>query len=154
MTSQDRCASILSQAVLALSVDVGTGDIICATHDDAVLIPRRHEFIRCSTALAHTEENVEKVIVLMYYRTFLYCMIFRRVANYILDVLLCAGPRDELRLRAEFELLYAGPVAAEGQVHGCIIGFLENIWIDEVISSVLWEANSPVVGPAAEFEGC
>jgi hypothetical protein len=118
-----------------------------------VLVAGWHEIASRATALTDAEEDVVERLVLVHDGAFLHGEVGGRVADDGFDGVGGAGPGYEVGVRGHFELLDAGPVAAEGKVVGGIGGLLEYVGIDQVVACVLRETDGAVVGPGARGQG-
>lgn len=157
MTRQNRRAPVLRETILPIAIEIRPRDVTSATHNNAVLIARRHEFVSCATALPDTEEHIILLLILMHNGALNNRIISCRIRYNRLDALFLRPIPCEVLEHGwvvHGDLLDAGPVGAECEVKRFGgIGLLIYERVDEVVAGALGEAESTVVGPGAECEG-
>lgn len=153
MARQNCGAPVLRATVFAFLVEVGPIHCLSSTNNNMVFVTRGHKFFSCTTALANREKNVEVAAIFMHRCTFLHCIVLRRVAYNVVDLREVASNSNELTMILHYELLDAGPIAAECEIHGILFAVLKSVRIDQVVLFVLGEANRAVIGPGAGCKG-
>jgi hypothetical protein len=153
MALQNSRAAALHQAVFTVLVVIRAGDMIGATHGHVILVAGRDKVFECVATLTHAEEDVKQIVVFVHGCTFLDCISLCRVADDIVDVLICADPGYQLFLRGKLQLLDSRPEAAKGHVHRRVVIRLEDVRVDEIVSQALGQTDGAVVRPAANLEG-
>jgi hypothetical protein len=153
MTSYNRCSAILRKTIPPFAIKIQTSNVISTADDDAVFISLWDELRFSAAALSHAEKDVVKAVVLVYSRSFLNRKVGRSIGNNILDVVFATCPSEQFIVIVNFDLLDAGPVAAECEVARTVFRFLKDKGVDEVITTVLRQTNGAMICPGSGTEG-